>query len=244
MLTTILPLSLAGLASAAPFTSRQVVPNYPETQLSKAFRLVANVTDPSKDFDPPVNNWVFNGIHTGAGFNDAVLFADGDSSGRVFYQNGTAEEIRYYEGSVLSDGGTPPFPFGIYVAAEDQTDADGYHDVSLNVGTGTKSVQLQHFPEIYPVLRGAGQGTYVACNQVVPYYNKEYVTIRWTYDIFDSETALYEHNIPDACIAIKLVAECATLNDLPEGSLSSHEYASNVNCYKDVSAIDWTKYGP
>lgn len=244
MFNRITSLSLLGLASAVPFTSRQVVPNYPPTSLSTGFRLIANVTDPSKDLDPPVNNWVFNAIHTGAGFNDAVLEADGDDSGRIFYQNGTAAELRYAQGHVLTDGGTPPFPFGISIAGPDEVDANGYHDVSVNAGSGNVSVQLTQFPVVYPILRAGTSGTYIACPQVVPYYNAEYITIRWAYDVFNSTTALYDHQVPDACVAINLVPECATLNTLPEGSLSSHEYAANSTCYADVSAIDWTQYGP
>ncbi|KAH6660984.1 hypothetical protein BKA67DRAFT_642004 [Truncatella angustata] len=244
MLNALISLAFAGLSCAAPLNARQVVPHYPPTQLSTGFRLIANVTDPSKDFNPPVNNWVFNGIHTGAGSNDAVLLPDGTDSGRIFYVNGTAEEVFYGQGSTLTDGGSPPFPFGIYVASEDQTDADGFHDVSVNVGSGNKGVQLTRFPVVYPTLKGVGQGTYVACDQKVPYYNANYITVRWTYDTVDPETFLNVHQIPEGCVAINLVPECATLNDLPEGSLSSHEFASSSVCYGDVSAIDWTQYGP
>jgi hypothetical protein len=244
MLNALLALAIAGTASAVPLIARQVVPHYPPTQLSTGFRLIANVTDPSKDFTPPVNNWVFNAIHVGAGLDDAVLLSDSADSGRIFYVNGTADEIYYGQGSTLTDGGTPPFPFGIYVAGEDQTDADGFHDVSVNVGSGTKGVQLTRFPVVYPTLTGAAQGTYAACQQTEPYYNQEYVTIRWTYDTIDPNTFLNVHNIPEGCVAINLIPECATLNDLPDGSLSSHEFAATSVCYDDVSAIDWTQYGP
>jgi hypothetical protein len=244
MQNVVASLGLLGLASAVPLTSRQVVPHYPPTSLSTGFRLIANVTDPSKDFNPPVNNWVFNGIHVGAGLNDAVLLADGADSGRILYQNGTAAGLRFNEGSVLSDGGTPPFPFGISVQAADATDSDGYHEVSLNAGSGTSGVLLARFPEVYPILHATAPGTFVACNQTAPYYNQNFITVRWAYDVFNSTTALYDHQIPDGCTAITLVPECATLKDLPEGSLSSHEYAANSTCYEDVSAIDWTQYGP
>ncbi|KAK6078637.1 hypothetical protein SCUP515_09687 [Seiridium cupressi] len=244
MITPLISLAIAGVASATPLSSRQVVPHYPPTQSSTGFRLIANVTDPSEDFTPPVDNWVFNAIHVGAGFNDAVLLPDGTDSGRIFYVNGTAEDVYYYRGSTLTDGGTPPFPYGIYVASEDQTDAGGSHDVSVNVGSGTTGVQLTRFPDVYPTLAGAGQGTYVACNQTVPYYQKNYITVRWTYDTIDPDTSLNVHQIPEGCVAINLIPECATLNDLPEGSLSRHEFAATSVCYDDVSAIDWTQYGP
>lgn len=85
MLSTVLSLGALGLAAAAPLESRQVVPHYPPTQQSKGFNLVANVTDPSKDFTPPINSWFLTGLHVGAGLSDAALNAE---SGRIFYQNG------------------------------------------------------------------------------------------------------------------------------------------------------------
>lgn len=88
MLNKVVSLGLVGLASAAPLASRQV-PNYPPTAVSTGFRLIANVTVPSEDFTPPVNNWVLTGIHVGPALNDAALFEDGENVGRIFYQNGT-----------------------------------------------------------------------------------------------------------------------------------------------------------
>ncbi|KAI0466020.1 hypothetical protein F4859DRAFT_340816 [Xylaria cf. heliscus] len=105
----------ASIASAVPLESRQIIPNYPPNELSTGFRLVANVTDPATDLTPSVDGWELQGIHTGAGLNDAVLTSE---TGRIFYHNGTAAEIRFGEGSILSDGGSPPFPYGIYVQGE------------------------------------------------------------------------------------------------------------------------------
>lgn len=85
MLSTVLSLGALGLAAAAPLESRQVVPHYPPTQQSKGFNLVANISDPSKDFTPPINNWLLSGLHVGAGLSDASLSSTG---GRIFYQNG------------------------------------------------------------------------------------------------------------------------------------------------------------
>lgn len=241
MLNTLLLVGAAGVASAVPLSARQVVPHYPPTLQSPGFRLVANVTDLSTDFNPSINNWVFNAIHDGAGANDAVLLPNG---GRIFYVNGTAEDVYYGQGSTLTDGGSPAYPFSIGVASEDQTDVDGFHDVRVDGGSGTTGVQLTRFPEAYPTLKGIGQGTYVACNQTVPYYNTKYMTVRWTYDTIDPETALNVHQVPGGCVAINLVPECAVLDDVPEGSLASHEFAATSVCYADVSAISWEEYGP
>lgn len=142
----------------------------------------------------------------------------------------------------MTDGGTPLYPYGITVQPE--VAPGTAYGVAVNVGPGTSGVQLTHFPEVYPILRGGAQGTYAACNEFEPYYQKNYTTVRFTYDVVNPDTFLYEHDIPANCIAINLIPECAVLPDLPAGSVASHEFASSVNCYPDVSAIDWTQYGP
>jgi hypothetical protein len=235
---SILSLGLLGLASAAPLESRQVVSNYPPTAISKGFRLVANVTDPSTDLTPPINGQIFSGIHTGAALSEAVI-SEGD--GRVFYQNGTAEELRYRSASTLSDGGTPPFPWGILVQAQEEASEAA---VSINGGTGTKSVQLSQFPEPYSYLTGTAPGTFAVCPRLVPYYNQVFNVIRFAYDAFNEGTAQYESTVPEDCVAVRLLPECATLAELPEGSISSHEFAADSQCYEDVQSIDWSLYGP
>ncbi|KAK8052401.1 hypothetical protein PG993_003786 [Apiospora rasikravindrae] len=181
---------------------------------SKGFNLVANVTDPSKDFDPPINSWQLNGLHVGAGLGDGALTA---TDGRLFYQNGTAEETRYNQAHTLSDGGTPPFPWGIAVDAT--PDAEGVlHGISINAGSGQAGIQLAQFPEHYPILR----------------------TPRHRGPTWPAT----KRHVPENCVAITLVPQCAELNELQEGSMSSHEFANTVNCYADVASIKWSEYGP
>lgn len=159
---------------------------------------------------------------------------------------GTASEIRYGQGSILSDGGSPPFPYGIYVqnATEYDYTYTAEHDVTLDVGSGTIGVSLLAFPDPYFYLTATLPGTYVACPRIVPYYQAEYVVIRYAYDLFNETTALFMRDIPAGCTAITLIPECDTLPELPEGSLSSHAFASPSKCYDDVSAINWPEYGP
>ncbi|RYO74902.1 hypothetical protein DL764_010646 [Monosporascus ibericus] len=238
MLSKTLSLTLASAVSAVPLSSRQV-PNYPVSSTSLGFKLVANVTGPAKDLTPSVNGRYFSTIHTGAGMNDAVLEVDG---GRVFYLNGTASEIRYNEGHVLTDGGL--YSWGIYVQGEDETGREGKHEVTVNVGSGTQGVGITRHPEPYAYLSWPAVGAFAACNQFEPYYQKNYTTIRFAYDEWNDETALPERDIPEGCVAIRLIPECATLEELPEGSQASHEFSQPTRCYDDVSAIDWTQYGP
>ncbi|KAI0149213.1 hypothetical protein BJ166DRAFT_537097 [Pestalotiopsis sp. NC0098] len=269
MIGFVIPLLLAvDLASAAPHhhnTRQQSQPNHPPTQSSTGFRLIANVTDPSSDFaGAPVNGWILDAIHTGAGLNDAVLFADGDDIGRTYYVNGTADDVAAGgRATTLTDGGTPPFPYGVYVAARNATDADGLHDVSVDAGSGDAGVQLEVSPFLYPWLRGPGSsgtsgtsGTYVACDQYIPYYEENYTTVRWVYDSFPANNSSVVGNgtlsglgngsrsIPQGCVAITLLPECIALDDLPDGAIASHDFAANSTCYASVSDIDWTLYGP
>ncbi|KAI1200744.1 hypothetical protein F5X97DRAFT_292801 [Nemania serpens] len=243
MLKTLVAVGAAGLASAIPLETRQIVPHYPPSSISTGFRLVANVTDPATDLTPSVDGWELQGIHTGAGLDDATLTS---GTGRIFYHNGTAVEIRFGEGSILSDGGTPPFPWGIYVQKEDEYDYTypAEHDVAINGGSGTIGVSLLAFPSPYTYLTAKAQGTYVACPRTVPYYNAEFIVVRFAYDLFDPVTALPVRDIPEGCTAITLIPECDTLAELPEGSLASHEFAATTKCYDDVSAINWPEYGP
>ncbi|GAW23417.1 hypothetical protein ANO14919_129760 [Xylariales sp. No.14919] len=243
LFTTLLAVGAASLASATPLQGRQVIPNYPPNELSTGFRLVANVTDPATDLTPSVDGWELRGIHTGAGLNDAVLTSE---TGRIFYHNGTASEIHYAQGSILSDGGSPPFPYGIYVQTADEFDATypAEHDVTINVGSGTIGVSLLAFPDPYFYVTAHAQGTFVACPRTVPYYGAEFTVVRFAYDTFDNATAQFERNVPAGCTAITLIPECDVLPDLPEGSLSSHQFASPSKCYEDVSAINWPEYGP
>lgn len=145
---------------------------------------------------------------------------------------GTAEETYYHRAQTQTTGGTPAFPYGLYIRG----DADP-REVNLNVGSGTPGVQLQHFPVVYPTLGSPAPGTYAACNQEVPYYHgRRFTTVRFV--------PAGAGALPEGCVAITLVAQCATLPELPKGSLASYKFASVVNCYDNVASIKWSEYGP
>ncbi|KAI1372260.1 hypothetical protein F4677DRAFT_432892 [Hypoxylon crocopeplum] len=242
-------LGLAALVAAAPSAKRQIIPKYPPTAQSNGFFLIANVTDPSTDFTPSIKNWVVTTAHVGAGTDVAVLVPfDAGSSGRIFYQNGTAEEVRYSGTEVLTDGGTPPAPYGFFVQKEDEFDTvyTDQHDVWINVGSGT-GTGFTRFPDPYPTMSSfTGAGTFVACNDTVPYYHTNFITLQYAYPITTAPDGswMYDPNIPEGCTAINLIPQCTELNELPEGSFSSHEFAASTTCYPDVASIDWTQYGP
>lgn len=245
---TILALSLATLGFSAP-TVRRDDPHYPPTSSSQAFKLVANVTDPALDFSPSIKNWLVQGYHTGAGTNAAVLapFDATTDPGRVFYENGTAQDQAYHSTTLLTDAGSLPVPFSWQV--QSPTDFDpvypSQHHVSISIGQPTPAY-IASFPVVYPTVQnGLGQGTFVACQNILAAYPNlgTVVTVNFAYATFEGPNGEYEYNanIPEGCVPISLIPECASLDGSSE---SSHEFALVERCYEDVSAINWPESGP
>lgn len=212
---------LSTLASTFP-TTRQA-PIYPPTQLSSNFRFVANVTDPSCDLAPSINNYVLSSYHIGAGEDYAVLIPNTTyTSGRIFYVNGTATEVRYGASNLLSDGGTPPFPFGVSILPTTEA-------VTITAGEGQAGIGLTRFPDPVPKLYGGQEGDgFYGCLKTAPFLPYGDAVVLF-YKPYGSET-------PEGCADVTLLPECS------EGSGAVDEFANTLNCYPDVSAIDWTYY--
>lgn len=204
-------LSMAALAAAAP-----AVRQPGSLSQSDGFTLIAKVTDPSRDLDPSVDGMPLSAIHTGAALNAAVLW----SSGRVFFQNGTAEEAQLRQTTIITEAAMPGFPFGISVPGP----AEPRDIISISVGPGTYNIIAGS--DAPAMVNGLGSGTYLACNATVPYYQRKFITLQYAYDPAT--------DIPAECAPIALVPQCATLDDLPEDSHSSHEFVQQVPCYEEV----------
>lgn len=238
MIAAIFSAGLLGLAAASPILTRDVVPNYPSKDTSKGFNLVVNLTDPSADFSPSIKNAFIASIHTGAGQALVGITSDVTRS-RIFYQNGTVEENRYGQSNVLSDGGTPPTPQGFQLTKDDGSET--LSTATMNFGPGTPGIALSRFPEPYSFLIPE---TFVACNTSLAYYGGQYfITIKQAQTTV-SEDGEIQRNIPEGCAAIRLVPQCATLNELPPDAYASHEFALDSFCYNNVAALDWKQYGP
>lgn len=247
MISTFIALGLAGLAAAAPShtIARRQAPMYPPSSQSNGFRLVANVTDPTKDFTPSVNGFVLEGYHTGAGQGVGVLMAPSStSSGSLFYENGTAYEVQYGQTTIITDQGGPPTPYGMTVQSVNETSAfkTGQHDVYINIGYGTKGVGLTSFPNPVATLSAGGASGWAVCNNTLLYGSA--FQLEPTFATYTDADGNYDYqaNVPDGCAPVAMLPQCAALNDLPAGSYSSHEYANTVQCYDDVKDIDWTVY--
>lgn len=64
---------------------------YPKTQRSQGFILVANVTDPAKDFfEPPINHWYLDRINSRVGIvSPAQLSNKSEAHIPIYFLNGT-----------------------------------------------------------------------------------------------------------------------------------------------------------
>jgi hypothetical protein len=242
MLHNIALLALASAVAARPTSPSTTGGNYPPLSVSRGFRLVANVTDPSKDFVPSINNWELSGLHVGPPFNRGVLR---DGQGRVFYQNGTEEDNKYWHSSMVTDGSTPLVPYGIQIQwHEDDIDM---HNLTINAGAGSMAIMLSSAKNPYsyidPLENSGAKATFVACKQTIPYYGDkiQYTTINWLVGSLNDKNE-YGLQVPENCVPIHLIPECTVLPDLPDNAFSSHEFAQEVRCYDDVSAIDWRKF--
>ncbi|KAM0258795.1 hypothetical protein ACHAQJ_003637 [Trichoderma viride] len=234
MFFTAAVLGLAGVAAASPVN---IVPNYPPHDLSAGFRLVVNVTDKALDFKPSIQGLYVNSIHVGAGFNDAGVGAKSTSS--IFYQNGTATDFRYSSATLLTDQGTPLSPYGFSLAKD--ASSETLSAAAINGGVGTPGVQTSQFPEGFLFLEPE---TYVICNNSLAYYQGTHFLVVEQAATTISSSGEVERNIPSGCAPVRLLPECATLEPLPAGSYSSHEFALQSECYADVASINWSLYGP
>ncbi|RFU76792.1 hypothetical protein TARUN_5463 [Trichoderma arundinaceum] len=234
MLVSAALLGLAGVAAASPLN---VVPNYPPHKLSTGFRLAVNVTDKSRDFKPSIQGLYLNSIHVGAGLNQVGIGAKDISN--IFYQNGTAAEYRFGASTTITDEATPLTPFGLSLYKDGSSKT--LSTAAINGGAGTPGVAISQFPEPYLFLLPE---TYVICNESLAYYQGTHFLVVEQAATTVSEAGQIEKNIPEGCAPVRLLPECAKLEDLPEGSYASHEFALNSQCYEDVSSINWSLYGP
>ncbi|OAQ63651.1 hypothetical protein VFPPC_16499 [Pochonia chlamydosporia 170] len=226
-------LSIASLAAASPIT-RDTPTSTPPTSKSQGFQLVVNVTDLSRDFAPSIHQKYINSIHVGAGQSLLGVGSKQDSP-RTFYINGTALDFHFANSTVVSDAGTPLTPWGISLTKDKGSDiASTAH---LNGGPGAKGIGLTRWSVPYTFMYPE---TYAICNESLAYYGgKKFLIVKqFNLGIKGLDA------IPKTCVPVRLFAQCAKLNDLPKGSISSHKFAYETECYEDVAGIDWPKYRP
>ncbi|KAI0376517.1 hypothetical protein F5Y04DRAFT_266211 [Hypomontagnella monticulosa] len=208
-------LGFTSVASAAPSQSYGT---------SKGFKLIAHVTDTTKKLSVPIQGALLEGAHVGAGLDTAVLNIT--TSGRIFYQNGTVEEVLAEKSTIATDGGTPLFPFGLRVDLN-ASDASEPIALAINGGVGTTGATLtKHI--LQPGELKYGTTSFIACDETLAYYGPS-----WHFAVVKAfEATPGAPAIPENCVPIELLPQCATLPELPAGSVSSHEFANNVRCFQ------------
>ncbi|KAK0662969.1 hypothetical protein QBC41DRAFT_284816 [Cercophora samala] len=229
---------MAGLAAASPLslTQRQFQGNYPPRTTADAFKLVANISTPSNIFDPPVNNWFLSGVHVGAGLNAAILVPTLNTSA-TFFINGTGRDVSAQFTSIALppikfQGGATPLGLRFPPLEGQQNPVNlglnfGPGNTGAGVVGGLRSPWAQAFTP-YPY--------FIVCNETQPAYGRPQHAVK---------VAPSAESIPDNCVAVTFLAQCAAL---PEGVFEG-EGVEELNihhvgapCYEDVGAIDWSRY--
>lgn len=214
-------LTFVTLATAIPV---QQIPIPPQTTLSKTFRLVAHVTDTTRDFSPSIEGYYVSSIHVGAGLG-VVTVEQGTRAARVYYINGTTDEVKDSQSTIVSDTGTPPNPWGISLHSD--TDSQTASKLQQNAGKGTAGVTLS--PASAPLSYLLPE-QFAVCNETIPYYQGQYFLVVKQIDTSTDST------IPKNCAPVLLLPECT---EMPSESGSDHGFAQISRCYQNVSGIKW-----
>lgn len=246
---TLLPATLTLLTSLTSASPTPPAPPprdtcYPPNSASRGFRLFVNVTDRTKDLKPPVHGTFLNLAHIGPAQNRAVAMASTAAAPPpVFYQNGTYADFTLQQVTILTDGGTLPFPEGLtYQTEPDDSNGQGLYAFGGSGSGGVRLTRLWEPVSYLTILADVVQSTLAVCTSTIPYYGdkKLFNVVNWVQATRDSTGTHVV--VPKGCVAVKLVPQCAALGELPEGALSSHEFAQEVRCYDDVAGVKWGRY--
>lgn len=219
----ILTLGLCSLGRGSPVLPRDTISNS-HLSASLGFNLIVNLTDPSKDFDPPIHSSFVTTIHVGAGLAKIGTSAE---KGPVFFQNGTEAVHAANRSTIVTLSGTPPTAAGFKIKPDN--DPPGFTTGNLDFGPGTPGLILDDEPVVY-----LEPGTFFACDEPLEYYQgKRFVVIKHSGSGLD---------VPKECRAVQLVPQCAALAPLPGNAYTNYDFALNSPCYDDVEGIDWNDY--
>lgn len=202
-------------------------PTLAEGSVSKGFHLIARA---SGDDDDPlgVTGLSFVAIHTGAAISQGVLNTTALSDTRTYYLNGTEAQQRAGKTRILSDGGTPLFPWAIGIAPS--LVDEGENIITVNAIDRGTPMTIVTGHDSYMV-SGDGGGTFVACDRYVKYYEENTTVVGYVTASEKDGSGEDVYDIPDGCTMIALQPVCAELEALPEGSISSHEHVLEVGCF-------------
>jgi hypothetical protein len=156
-------------------------------------------------------NWNLTSYHITPCYDYAVFTAD---PGRIFYANGTDDEFASGTSNILSDGGTPPWPWGTIISAANATDSQGRRNVNINCGEGTSGLKVNKEVRGDPTV-AYGDGQFYVCNSTL---------------LYGPAIALYfkeaGEKTPAECSDVVLGVECA--NDETEHDFQRDSWCKEV----------------
>jgi len=243
LLTTVL--SGASLTMASPLKVEAVKRDIPPRSQAKGFKLVANITDPAKAAivfpEKPIDFFYLGSARTGATTNAAVLAPPSEYS--TYFLNGTARDISASATSIAlppivwSGEPRPSTPMGIQFTPYSDGSAIG---VTMNWGTGSIGAGIgfglrdPYAQLFYQTDLGYNTGFYV-CNVTGPVYTRP------QYPVFAIGPEGHPSSVvPDNCVTMKLLAQCAPEPEILDADKEALNIVNEgVDCYEDVSAIEW-----
>lgn len=211
----------------------RTVPGFPRTSDSKGFKLVINVTDPSRDFTPPIHHQYISDIYVGV--SSKLLGINPPNKPIVFYQNGTWGDIEYSRGQIMTDSGLIQTPYGMWLTP----DQGSWNTSTAYLQLKEAQVGISLVGWTLPIVVMAPE-SYAICNQTIPQLHDEHRLILKQFKTIAGRDGIPNTDtIPKNCVPIKLMPECAVLRPLDVTSISSHKFAYKSRCYTDVAGIDW-----
>jgi hypothetical protein len=144
--------------------------------------------------------WNLTSYHIGPCYDYAVFTS---ATGRTFYANGTADQFATHIPNILSDGGTPPWPWGFIINPVNATDEQGRRNVFINCGIGTPGVEIKREHKDTQVAYGTGE--FFVCNSTLLYGPAITLYYRERGDI-----------TPQGCADVQLLTKCLSDGTLRE----------------------------
>ncbi|KAK4187677.1 hypothetical protein QBC35DRAFT_229965 [Podospora australis] len=216
--------------------------------ITKTFRLIANLTNPSLDLSPSVQGYTLTSVHVGAGLETAVL-SSSPQLGSTLYENAT--------GGLVVDSSSDSIPFSMVItpwtsAPADQADYVNYVGLALGEAQTDITMDTDTSQVLYKL------GTFIVCEETNPTSNaKPQYPVRFAAATPGAGGVLLQ-KIPGGCVPITLLAECipddpaisttaavkiatATANEKDQGFGGGVKADSRmVRCYDDAAAVRWS----
>ncbi|KAI2623089.1 hypothetical protein GGR54DRAFT_36175 [Hypoxylon sp. NC1633] len=213
--------SLTTLLTTLALTGANPIRRAAETlSYSNAYYLQAQLLDPAKDLEAhPVAGTYLSALRVGAGLNAAIVTTDVPTPETVtpFYSNGTNDQ--YW---VVNDlGSAYPWVISLQGPTEYDYSYPAEHDVNINAGVGTEGVEIVWSGVDSATLVGPNIGSFAVCYRFIGAVRNNELVVRYLYD---------GEELPEQCVGVKFVPQCATLEELPSGGEWNHDFVQQVHC--------------